>query len=127
MIRYLKRTYIFQSINKSPIMASTRTHNILQKRTVDLQRRDDSLQLHKDSLQRDKADIDKVIEENNGIYDKIKENRSLDSYYSYNYTIKMLQKENQELQRENEMLNEERNDLINKNNELKEFLKERIH
>lgn len=41
--------------------------------------------------------------------------------------IKMLQKENQELQKENEILNEERNDLINKNDELREFLKQKFN
>jgi hypothetical protein len=130
IMRYLRRTYIFQSIYKSPIIQVPKSYNILQKRTVDLQNdKECHKEYHKDSLQRDKSDIDKVIEENGNIYEKVvkQTSLSLNDYYRYNYTIRMLQKENSELQRENEILNEERNDLINKNNELKECLKSRFH
>lgn len=134
IMRYLRRTYIFQSIYKSPIIQVPKSYNILQKRTVDLQNdkechKECHKEYHKDSLQRDKSDIDKVIEENGNIYETIvkQTSLSLNDYYRYNYTIRMLQKENSELQRENEILNEERNDLINKNNELKECLKSRFH
>lgn len=111
MIRFKN---IFPSLNKFPIIQSSRVYNsILQKKNVNDV---------KYSFQNDKANIDKVIEENKGIYDKIKENKL------YNDSmIKMLQKENQELQKENEILNEERNDLINKNDELREFLKQKFN
>jgi len=121
MIRFPKRNYIFLPLNKSPIMSSSRIYKAV------LQRGNDSLQRGKHSFQYDKAMIDRVIEENDGVYDRIKENRSLDDYYRYNCTVKMLRKENEELRRKNELLNEERDDLINKNNELKEFLKDKYH
>lgn len=115
MIRYLKRTNIFPFLNKSPIMPLSRA---LQKKRFDIDFQD-----HKNSYQNDKAIIDKVIEENCSIYDKLKENNSsLDKSM-----IKMLQRENAELQKENEILNKERNDLLNKNNELREFLKQRLN
>jgi organic radical activating enzyme len=103
MIRYIRRTYPFLS----------KSNNIQSS----------SKSLYKSDLHKDRAVIDKIIEENGGIYDKIKEtNNSLDKNM-----IKMLQRENAELQRENEILNEERNDLLNKNNELREFLKQRLN
>jgi hypothetical protein len=82
--------------------------------------------LYKSDLQRDKAIIDKVIEDNDEIYDKIN-NNSLDNYYRYNYMIKMLQKKNKELQIENEMLKQEKDELFIKNQELKEFLKDKLN
>jgi len=82
---------------------------------VNLLRQHSNFNLHKNSLQNDKAVIDKVIEETDGIYDKLKENNNSIN----NHMIKILQ-------RENEILNEEINALLTKNNELREFLKERL-
>jgi hypothetical protein len=82
---------------------------------VNLLRQHSNVNLHKNSLQNDKAVIDKVIEETDGIYDKLKENNNSIN----NHMIKILQ-------RENEILNEEINALLTKNNELREFLKERL-
>ena len=77
--------------------------------------------LYKSDLQHDKAMIDKVIEDNDEIYDKIN-NNSLDKNM-----IKMLQKKNKELQIENEMLKQEKDELFIKNQELKEFLKDKLN
>uniref|UniRef100_A0A6C0DX47 Uncharacterized protein n=1 Tax=viral metagenome TaxID=1070528 RepID=A0A6C0DX47_9ZZZZ len=97
------------SINKFPLMPMSRIYN------VNLLRQHSNFNLHKNSLQNDKAVIDKVIEETDGIYDKLKENNNSIN----NHMIKILQ-------RENEILNEEINALLTKNNELREFLKERL-
>ena len=97
------------SINKFPLMPMSRIYN------VNLLRQHSNVNLHKNSLQNDKAVIDKVIEETDGIYDKLKENNNSIN----NHMIKILQ-------RENEILNEEINELLTKNNELREFLKERL-
>jgi len=97
------------SINKFPLMPMSRIYN------VNLLRQHSNVNLHKNSLQNDKAVIDKVIEETDGIYDKLKENNNSIN----NHMIKILQ-------RENEILNEEINALLTKNNELREFLKERL-
>jgi len=97
------------SINKFPLMPMSRIYN------VNLLRQHSNFNLHKNSLQNDKAVIDKVIEETDGIYDKLKENNNSIN----NHMIKILQ-------RENKILNEEINALLTKNNELREFLKERL-
>jgi alanyl-tRNA synthetase len=90
---------------------------------VNLLRQHSNFNLHKNSLQNDKAVIDKVIEETDGIYDKLKENNNSIN----NHMIIELQRKNIELQRENEILNEEINELLTKNNELREFLKQRLN
>jgi hypothetical protein len=105
------------SINKFPLMPMSRIYN------VNLLRQHSNFNLHKNSLQNDKAVIDKVIEETDGIYDKLKENNNSIN----NHMIIELQRKNIELQRENEILNEEINELLTKNNELREFLKQRLN
>lgn len=111
MIRF---KHIFPSLNKFPIMQLSRVYNaILQKKIVNDV---------KYSFQNDKAKIDKIIKKNEDVYDKIKENKSYN-----NSMIKMLQRKNQELQIENKLLNEEKNDLINKNDELRDFLKQKFN